>query len=90
MLFIVCVRRVLFLHEGKVVWHGPTADFETTSNPIVRQVLSFLRRLSELDPSSSICVMWVESLGPGRAVVGMILTKQNALCFFSSIPKQSD
>lgn len=31
------VDRVLFLHDGKVVWQGSTAEFETTSNPIVRQ-----------------------------------------------------
>ncbi|KAL2634257.1 hypothetical protein R1flu_005736 [Riccia fluitans] len=31
------VDRLLFLHDGKVVWEGKTAEFETTSNPIVRQ-----------------------------------------------------
>lgn len=31
------VDRLLFLHEGKVVWEGPTTDFDTTDNPIVRQ-----------------------------------------------------
>jgi ABC-type transporter Mla maintaining outer membrane lipid asymmetry ATPase subunit MlaF len=31
--------RILFLHEGKVVWEGTTAEFETSTNPIVRQVI---------------------------------------------------
>ncbi|KAL3693860.1 hypothetical protein R1sor_007511 [Riccia sorocarpa] len=31
------VDRLLFLHEGRVVWEGKTAEFETTSNPTVRQ-----------------------------------------------------
>lgn len=31
------VDRVLFLHEGKVVWEGPTAEFDTSDNAIVRQ-----------------------------------------------------
>ncbi|BBN06376.1 phospholipid/cholesterol/gamma-HCH transport system ATP-binding protein [Marchantia polymorpha subsp. ruderalis] len=31
------VDRLLFLHDGKVVWEGLTAEFETTTNPIVRQ-----------------------------------------------------
>ncbi|CAK9867599.1 unnamed protein product [Sphagnum jensenii] len=31
------VDRILFLHEGKVVWEGTTAEFETSTNPIVRQ-----------------------------------------------------
>lgn len=31
------VDRILFLHEGKVVWEGPTAEFDTSINPIVRQ-----------------------------------------------------
>ncbi|KAH9535609.1 hypothetical protein CY35_17G062300 [Sphagnum magellanicum] len=31
------VDRILFLHEGKVVWEGKTAEFETSTNPIVRQ-----------------------------------------------------
>lgn len=31
------VDRILFLHEGKVVWEGPTAEFDTSTNPIVRQ-----------------------------------------------------
>jgi ABC-type transporter Mla maintaining outer membrane lipid asymmetry ATPase subunit MlaF len=33
------VDRILFLHEGKVVWEGTTAEFETSTNPIVRQVI---------------------------------------------------
>ncbi|KAG0584124.1 hypothetical protein KC19_3G187000 [Ceratodon purpureus] len=31
------VDRILFLHEGKVVWEGPTAEFDTSMEPIVRQ-----------------------------------------------------
>jgi len=31
------IDRILFLHEGKVVWEGPTAEFDTSTNPIVRQ-----------------------------------------------------
>uniref|UniRef100_A0A7N0VJQ1 ABC transporter domain-containing protein n=1 Tax=Kalanchoe fedtschenkoi TaxID=63787 RepID=A0A7N0VJQ1_KALFE len=31
------VDRLLFLHEGKVVWEGVTEEFMTSSNPIVRQ-----------------------------------------------------
>lgn len=31
------VDRILFLHEGKVVWEGPTAEFDTSTNPTVRQ-----------------------------------------------------
>lgn len=31
------VDRILFLHEGKVVWEGPTADFDHTTNATVRQ-----------------------------------------------------
>ncbi|KAJ7525959.1 hypothetical protein O6H91_17G075900 [Diphasiastrum complanatum] len=31
------VDRILFLHDGKIVWEGTTAEFDTTSNPIVRQ-----------------------------------------------------
>jgi ABC-type transporter Mla maintaining outer membrane lipid asymmetry ATPase subunit MlaF len=31
------VDRILFLHGGKVAWEGTTADFDTSTNPIVRQ-----------------------------------------------------
>lgn len=31
------VDRIIFLHQGKVVWEGPTAEFDTTDEPIVRQ-----------------------------------------------------
>ncbi|CAM8891621.1 unnamed protein product [Rhodiola kirilowii] len=31
------VDRLLFLHEGKVVWQGMTEEFMTSSNPIVQQ-----------------------------------------------------
>lgn len=31
------VDRIIFLHEGRVVWEGSTAEFDTTSEPIVRQ-----------------------------------------------------
>ncbi|CAM8894590.1 unnamed protein product [Rhodiola kirilowii] len=31
------VDRLLFLHEGKVVWQGMTEEFTTSSNPIVQQ-----------------------------------------------------
>eukprot|EP00798_Chlamydomonas_sp_ICE-L_P004058 gene4058-14144_t len=31
------VDRIIFLHEGKVVWEGPTSQFDTTDEPIVRQ-----------------------------------------------------
>ncbi|CAM6041882.1 unnamed protein product [Sphagnum compactum] len=31
------VDRILFLHGGKVVWEGTTADFDNSTNPIVRQ-----------------------------------------------------
>ncbi|KAE8671005.1 Protein TRIGALACTOSYLDIACYLGLYCEROL 3 [Hibiscus syriacus] len=34
------VDRLLFLHEGKVVWHGMTDEFTTSTNPIVRQFAS--------------------------------------------------
>jgi hypothetical protein len=32
------VCRLLFLHEGKVVWQGMTDEFMTSANPIVQQV----------------------------------------------------
>ena len=31
------VDRLVFLHEGSVVWQGPTAEFDTTDNPYVAQ-----------------------------------------------------
>lgn len=31
------VDRIIFLHQGKVVWEGPTEEFDTTDEPIVRQ-----------------------------------------------------
>lgn len=33
--------RLLFLHEGKVVWQGMTDEFTTSNNPIVRQVINY-------------------------------------------------
>ncbi|OMO72899.1 ABC transporter-like protein [Corchorus olitorius] len=32
------VDRLLFLHEGKVVWQGMTDEFTTSTNPIVQQL----------------------------------------------------
>ncbi|ONK63950.1 uncharacterized protein A4U43_C07F20580 [Asparagus officinalis] len=34
------VDRLLFLHEGKIVWEGMTHEFATSTNPIVRQFAS--------------------------------------------------
>jgi ABC-type transporter Mla maintaining outer membrane lipid asymmetry ATPase subunit MlaF len=31
------VDRIIFLHQGRVVWTGTTAEFDTTDEPIVRQ-----------------------------------------------------
>ncbi|MEW5316152.1 MAG: hypothetical protein WDW38_007538 [Sanguina aurantia] len=31
------VDRIIFLHQGKVVWDGPVEEFDTTTEPIVRQ-----------------------------------------------------
>jgi ABC-type transporter Mla maintaining outer membrane lipid asymmetry ATPase subunit MlaF len=31
------VDRIIFLHEGKVVWEGTNKEFDTTDEPIVRQ-----------------------------------------------------
>jgi ABC-type transporter Mla maintaining outer membrane lipid asymmetry ATPase subunit MlaF len=31
------VDRIIFLHQGKVVWQGTTQEFDTTDEPIVRQ-----------------------------------------------------
>ncbi|XP_022742680.1 protein TRIGALACTOSYLDIACYLGLYCEROL 3, chloroplastic isoform X1 [Durio zibethinus] len=34
------VDRLLFLHEGKIVWQGMTDEFTTSTNPIVQQFAS--------------------------------------------------
>lgn len=34
------VDRIIFLHDGKVVWQGDVSEFETTPEPIVRQFAS--------------------------------------------------
>jgi ABC-type transporter Mla maintaining outer membrane lipid asymmetry ATPase subunit MlaF len=34
------VDRIIFLHGGKVVWEGDIKEFDTTSEPIVRQFAS--------------------------------------------------
>uniref|UniRef100_A0A8R7UIW1 ABC transporter domain-containing protein n=1 Tax=Triticum urartu TaxID=4572 RepID=A0A8R7UIW1_TRIUA len=34
------VDRLLFLHEGKIVWEGMTEEFMTSTNPIVQQFAS--------------------------------------------------
>ncbi|XP_078167053.1 non-intrinsic ABC protein 11 isoform X2 [Carex rostrata] len=34
------VDRLLFLHEGKIVWEGMTNEFMTSTNPIVKQFAS--------------------------------------------------
>ena len=31
------VDRLIFLHEGRVVWEGTSEEFDTTDEPIVRQ-----------------------------------------------------
>jgi ABC-type transporter Mla maintaining outer membrane lipid asymmetry ATPase subunit MlaF len=31
------VDRIVFLHEGRVVWEGPTEEFDTTEDPYVKQ-----------------------------------------------------
>ncbi len=31
------VDRIIFLHQGRVVWEGTTEEFDTTEEPIVRQ-----------------------------------------------------
>lgn len=31
------VDRLLFLHEGRILWEGTTAEFDATTNPTVRQ-----------------------------------------------------
>lgn len=35
-------RRLLFLYDGKVQWEGPTEEFDTTQDPLVRQVRMLL------------------------------------------------
>jgi ABC-type transporter Mla maintaining outer membrane lipid asymmetry ATPase subunit MlaF len=34
------VDRLIFLHEGAVVWEGPVEEFDTTTEAIVRQFAS--------------------------------------------------
>jgi ABC-type transporter Mla maintaining outer membrane lipid asymmetry ATPase subunit MlaF len=34
------VDRIIFLHEGRVVWQGTVEEFDTTDEPIVRQFAS--------------------------------------------------
>jgi ABC-type transporter Mla maintaining outer membrane lipid asymmetry ATPase subunit MlaF len=34
------VDKIIFLHDGKVVWEGSVAEFDTTDEPIVRQFAS--------------------------------------------------
>jgi hypothetical protein len=34
------VDRIIFLHEGRVVWEGTVQEFDTTDEPIVRQFAS--------------------------------------------------
>jgi len=34
------VDRIIFLHEGKVVWQGGQEEFNTSTEPIVRQFAS--------------------------------------------------
>ncbi len=34
------VDRLIFLHEGKVVWEGTVDEFDTSAEPIVRQFAS--------------------------------------------------
>lgn len=34
------VDRIIFLHEGRVVWEGSVEEFDTTDEPIVRQFAS--------------------------------------------------
>lgn len=34
------VDRIVFLHEGRVVWEGSVGEFDTTEEPIVRQFAS--------------------------------------------------
>ena len=35
---LACGSRVVFLHEGKVAWQGTQREFDTTDEPIVRQL----------------------------------------------------
>ena len=32
--------RLIFLHEGRVVWEGSVSEFDTSDEPIVRQFAS--------------------------------------------------
>lgn len=34
------VDRLIFLHDGRVVWQGTVAEFDSTDEPIVRQFAS--------------------------------------------------
>lgn len=34
---MLCARRLIFLHEGSVVWTGTTEDYEESDVPIVAQ-----------------------------------------------------
>jgi len=37
------VDRIIFLHNGRVVWEGPSADFDTTDEEIVKQFATGVR-----------------------------------------------
>ncbi|MBA0737525.1 hypothetical protein Gogos_010983 [Gossypium gossypioides] len=54
------VDRLLFLHEGKVVWQGMTEEFTTSTNPIVRQIIVFGTGPDHL--------VGPVGLGPGRGI----------------------
>ncbi|KAA3471816.1 protein TRIGALACTOSYLDIACYLGLYCEROL 3, chloroplastic-like [Gossypium australe] len=54
------VDRLLFLHEGKVVWQGMTEEFTTSTNPIVRQIIVFGTGPDHL--------VGPVGLGPGRRI----------------------
>jgi ABC-type transporter Mla maintaining outer membrane lipid asymmetry ATPase subunit MlaF len=41
--------RLLFLHEGKVVWQGITQEFMTSTKPIVQQVITVVEVLKPLE-----------------------------------------
>jgi hypothetical protein len=51
--------RLLFLHEGKIVWEGMTEEFTTTTNPIVQQVTT---QFYQCVPHSSFCWNFVPEL----------------------------
>ena len=36
---LISIYRLLFFHEGEVVWQGMTDEFTTSTNPIVQQVM---------------------------------------------------